>query len=102
MYFKDVKPLIEEKFSLKFSGDEKHPMYVSEEDQEKLKKAFIEKKSFGRALTHLFDNKAGVAWTSGAHTALPVNTTATGKGAENFNGAIDNTDIAKLLKQAVK
>ncbi|MBQ2721875.1 MAG: alkaline phosphatase [Opitutales bacterium] len=102
LYFKDVKPLIEEKFSLKFSGDEKHPMYVSEEDQEKLKKAFIEKKSFGRALTHLFDNKAGVAWTSGAHTALPVNTTATGKGAENFNGAIDNTDIAKLLKQAVK
>jgi alkaline phosphatase len=33
---------------------------------------------------------------------LPVNTTAMGKGAENFNGAIDNTDIAKLLKQAVK
>ena len=32
-------------------------------------------------------------------TAIMV---ATGKGAENFNGAIDNTDIAKLLKQAVR
>ncbi len=109
--FEDVKPLLTECFSLKFDDDPKDPMFVSAEDQEKLKKAFDadhapkkkgEKPAFMRAVSHCFDNKAGVAWTSGAHTALPVNTTAVGKCAEEFNGAIDNTDISKKLKQAVR
>lgn len=100
--FENIKPVLEEFFSLKFSGDPKDPMRVSKEEEKKLEEAYQNKKAFGRALLHVFDNKAGVAWTSGAHTALPVNTTATGKGAENFNGAIENTDIAKMLKQAVK
>ena len=77
-------------------------MFVTKEEEKKLAKSYKDKKNFFRTLLHVFDNKAGVAWTSGAHTALPVNTTAAGKGAENFNGAIDNTDIAKLLKQAVR
>jgi len=47
-------------------------------------------------------NKAGIAWTSHAHTALPVSTTAWGSQAQTFNGTIDNTDIAKILKQTVK
>ena len=100
--FEAAKPLIEKYFSLKFSGDKKDPMFVTKEEEKKLAKAYGDKKNFGRVLTHIFDNKAGVAWTSGAHTALPVNTTAAGKGAENFSGAIDNTDIAKILKQAVR
>ena len=101
--FDDIKPLLEEYFSLKFTGNKKDPMLVSAEEEKKLRETYNKSsKDFGRALAHVFDNKAGVAWTSGAHTALPVNTTAMGKGAENFNGAIDNTDIAKLLKQAVK
>ena len=43
-------------------------------------------------------HKAGIGWTSGAHTALPVLTTSWGKGSENFTGFIENTDIAKKLK----
>ena len=49
----------------------------------------------------IFDNKAGLGWTSGAHTALPVNTSAKGVGAEAFKGMIDNTDISKKLKELV-
>lgn len=46
--------------------------------------------------------KAGVGWTSGAHTALPVLTTSYGKKADVFTGFIDNTDIANRLKTLVK
>ena len=42
--------------------------------------------------------KAGIGWTSGSHTALPVLTTSSGVGAEIFTGFLDNTDIAKKLK----
>ena len=48
-------------------------------------------------LTHILDNKAGIGWTSYAHTGVPVVTSATGPGAEAFAGAYDNTDLAKKL-----
>ncbi|MDO5554652.1 MAG: alkaline phosphatase [Planctomycetia bacterium] len=53
------------------------------------------------AVLNTFNNKASLGWTSSAHTALPVDTSAVGCEAEHFNGMIDNTDIAKLLKQMV-
>ena len=57
---------------------------------------------FVNTLILTLDNKASIGWTSNAHTALPVSTTAAGAQSGAFNGTIDNTDIAKLLKQAVK
>jgi len=50
------------------------------------------------AVKAIFSHKCGIGWTSGAHTALPVLTTAQGPGAERFVGFIDNTDLAKRLK----
>ena len=50
-------------------------------------------------LTHIINNKAGIGWTSYAHTGTPVPIYATGAGAEIFNGAYDNTDIYKKLAQ---
>ena len=50
----------------------------------------------------MLDNKSAVGWTSGAHTALPVSTTASGVGAENFSNVLDNTNIAQRLKELVK
>jgi len=50
----------------------------------------------------VFSHKCGIGWTSGAHTALPVLTTAKGPGAARFSGFIDNTDLAKRLKALVK
>ena len=48
-------------------------------------------------LTHIINNKAGIGWTSYAHTGLPVPVYAFGSGAELFYGAYDNTEVAKRL-----
>ncbi|MFA9379550.1 MAG: alkaline phosphatase [Acetanaerobacterium sp.] len=48
-------------------------------------------------LTHIINNKAGIGWTSYAHTGTPVAVYATGAGSELFGGSYDNTDIFKKL-----
>ena len=48
-------------------------------------------------LTHILNNKAGIGWTSYAHTGIPVPVFAQGPGSELFRGYYDNTDIAKKL-----
>ena len=49
----------------------------------------------------IFDNKCSVGWTSGAHTALPVDTSAYGVNSNIFSGMYENSDIAKKLKAIV-
>ena len=49
----------------------------------------------------IFDNKCSVGWTSGAHTALPVDTSAYGVNSQLFSGMYENSDIAKKLKAVV-
>ena len=50
-------------------------------------------------LTHILNQKAGLAWTSYKHTGVPVATSASGVQAEMFNGYYDNTDVAlKIMK----
>ncbi len=48
-------------------------------------------------LTHIINNKAGIGWSSYAHTALPVPVYAYGAGASLFDGSYDNTEVAKKL-----
>ena len=48
-------------------------------------------------LTHIIDNKAGIGWTTYAHTGLPVPIYAYGTGAETFGGSYDDTDIFSKL-----
>ena len=48
-------------------------------------------------LTHILNNKAGIGWTSYAHTGVPVPVYAMGQGQELFNGSYDNTDIFNKL-----
>ena len=48
-------------------------------------------------LTHIINNKAGIGWTSYAHTGLPVPVYAYGEGAEAFSGSYDNTEVAHKL-----
>ena len=48
---------------------------------------------FSMAITHTLNNKAGLAYTSYAHTGLMLPVYATGTGAANFGGSYDNTDI---------
>lgn len=108
--FDDTKPILEETLGLKFvSEDKKAPMLLTKKEIEELEDAFkVWKKNTQKnealvsTAIKIANNKAGLAWTSGAHTALPVLTTASGKNAEIFKGTIDNTDIAKILKRAVR
>lgn len=48
-------------------------------------------------LTHIIDNKAGVAWTTYSHSGLPTPVSVIGVGHEIFNGYYDNTDIFKKV-----
>ncbi len=50
-------------------------------------------------LTHLLNQRAGLAWTSYSHTGVPVATFALGIGQDLFNGYYDNTDIFKKMSQ---
>lgn len=52
-------------------------------------------------LTHILNNKAGIGWTSYAHTGTPVPFFATGAGAENFAGSYDNIDVYQKFIDAV-
>lgn len=119
--FADIKPLIEMHFGLKFSGGGSDPLVLKEFEIAQLKDAF--NRSMGKemvraddattyllyggyepltvAVTHILNQKAGVAWTSYSHTGVPVATAASGAGAERFSGYYDNTDIAKKIMQAM-
>ena len=47
-------------------------------------------------------HKIIVNYTTGSHTGMPVALYAYGPGSELFEGFIDNTDIAKILKRLMK
>ncbi len=47
--------------------------------------------------TRILSHKAGIAWTTFSHTALPCPARAIGVGAEDFYGAYDNTDLPKKI-----
>ena len=46
----------------------------------------------------ILSHKSGIGWSSSAHTAMPVLTTAQGVGAVRFTGLIENTHISAVLK----
>ena len=106
--FEDVIPLHSESFGFVFDEDSESPLALSEAERGELEKAFgrwkkdVSKGALSLAAAKILNNKAGLAWTSDAHTALPVETSAQGAGAEVFSGTIDNTDIAKILKELVR
>ena len=124
--YADLKPIVEECFGLvetEGAEDRDNPMRLHTAEREKLREAFAKDYPDGAckklnktknvmesvgadrlatAAISILDNKCALGWTSGAHTALPVNTTAKGARSELFTGMIDNTDIAKKLKTLVR
>jgi len=111
--FKDVKPLITKHFGLKFDAEGSDLMALKSHEVITIMEAF-ERSMAGDVemskdpetyllyggyepltvtLTHILNQKAGLAWTSYKHTGVPVTTSAVGVGAEAFNGSYDNTDI---------
>jgi alkaline phosphatase len=52
-------------------------------------------------ITHLLNQRAGIAWASYSHTGVPVPTFAIGASSGIFNGYYDNTDIFSKLTSAM-
>ena len=97
--FEDAKAIVTEYFGLLFqSKNPKEILLVTPAEQKAMEQAFHQGKlpSF---LHNLMNQKAGLGWSTTSHTAIPVLTTATGKGAENFTGFIENTFIAEKIKE---
>ena len=83
---------------------------LTEAERAELKKAYrasmggrIDRNIYGKGdpltvmLTRQLNRKAGIGWTTGSHTAVPVPVFAIGAGAHEFGGVYDNTDIAKKI-----
>jgi len=88
-----------EKDPKKYPMKDRDPMILTAAETVRLEKAFaVNAKSFGLEAKKILAAKAGVGWTSGAHTALPVLTTSKGVKAEIFTGFINNYDIAIKMK----
>ncbi|SMC88283.1 alkaline phosphatase [Sporomusa malonica] len=52
---------------------------------------------FSMTVTHILNQKAGIGWTTYAHTGVAVPVFAQGIGGEIFQGYYDNTDVAKKM-----
>lgn len=106
--FGGVKALLSETFGFVFEKDSKFGLALSDDEVDELKEAFEEWKDEPKGdelsfvAAKILNNKAGLAWTTHAHTALPVETSAAGVKSEKFSGTIDNTDIAKILRNLVR
>lgn len=118
--FADVQDLISSSFGLRFAapdGQASAPLLLTEKERAELEQAFAHDRRLyaaqtgenaaydgekryrlGGACRLVLAHKAGVGWSSGAHTAMPVLTTAAGVGAEKFSGFYENTEIAHILK----
>lgn len=115
--FEKVKPLVTENFGLVFTDDRKNPMRVTSAELKQLKDAFEKDREFikkqvadttahnvrrryvfAATVRSVLAAHAGIGWTSGSHTALPVFTTAQGAGADIIVGMQENTDIGSRLK----
>ncbi|MCF0136818.1 MAG: alkaline phosphatase [Oscillospiraceae bacterium] len=109
--FEDALAAIRENYGLTTEQDQ--DMSLTEAEVEKLKAAFElsmqgagervigenEEYLYGgyeplsMAVSHIINNKAGLSYTSYAHTGLQIPVYACGVGAENFAGLYDNTGI---------
>ncbi len=54
---------------------------------------------FTVAAMNILNQKAGIGWTSGSHTAVPVPVYAIGVGQDMFKGYPDNTELPKAMME---
>ena len=100
-YFK----YIAENMGLKtLTSDEKQKIEQAMDLEDKDKDA---SKNFGGysptsiAVAHIISERAGMQWTSYAHTAVQVPLATIGEGADKFVGFKDNTEVAKLIAESM-
>ena len=100
--FAEAQKLLADFFGFKFTGDIKQDPMVLTPQQIKLLEEGFQKGILHQNAKIVINQKAGIGWTTGSHTALPVLTTSTGVQAQRFTGFIDNTDIARKLKELIR
>jgi len=116
MTFEQFKPFITENTGLIFTEEgnwQRGTLYLThdemtllESDFERSKRAILDNGSgrdrVVRTAIRILNNKSGLTWGSGGHTALPVPTSAWGNQAEQLIRRIrDNTDIGIQLRPVV-
>jgi alkaline phosphatase len=90
------KNLLEDAYDKYMSGVKRVRVTINEfPEQDKL--LYSDKNPVSVTLTHILGNKAGIGWTTFAHTGIPVEVHAIGTGCEIFNGFYDNTDVPKKM-----
>lgn len=95
--FEEIAALLTECYGFRFDGEKGDPMTLTDSEIEGLKQDCKNGTLDDRA-RRLMQDRAGVGWTSGAHTGLPALTTSSGPCADRFTGLLDNTDISKTIK----
>ena len=99
--YEEIYQLLTDNFGFVFDAKSKSPMKLSTAEKATIKKA-IDKGKLPETARIIMAKRAGIGWTTGAHTALPVLTTASGKYAERFTGFYENSDISNRLKALFK
>ena len=115
--FEDAMLDVEALFGLKLEGAEDDRLVLTDYEAQRLRTAYELIMSdynpgdftqeqyvlyggynpFSVTVTHILNNKSGVAFTSYSHTGLPVAVFADGTGAEDFGGYYDITEIFNKL-----
>lgn len=112
----DLMPIIEDYFGLRImprdereelsrkvregdiSAHRKIELSLSVKEREAMEKALAAgRRTFEDIVIRILDNKAGLSWGSGGHSAALLPVFAIGRGEESFGGVYENTDIAKKL-----
>lgn len=123
--FEDALKLVKESFGLivkdKNTKKEDELFVLNDYELGKLKAAFAESMKekdkrtksietnllyggydpFSATLTHIIDNKAGIGWSTFAHTAVPVPIYALGATAELYEGTYHDSEIYSKLMESL-
>ncbi len=117
--FSDAMAIVEADFGLSLAADK--PLSLTAKETGDLEKAYTLSmlpraqrivgdeeaylyggyEPFSMAITHALNHKAGLAYTSYAHTGVMLPVYATGAGVAGFVGSYDNTDIFHGLMNAM-
>jgi len=104
--FEDALPQIQEAFGFETLSDTEKKIL-----EEGYKRSMVNDKDYADKIAYgsydplaiscgrVLNNRSGLAWTTFAHTGVPVQVSAIGVGQNDFNGLYDNTDIFKKINK---
>ena len=81
------------------TGTDEHGQKVQKAADEKVTVDYNLAKEIAYNAVYDLNRSAALSWASGNHSGTFVPLFAIGKGAEKFNGVIDNTDIPNIIRE---